>query len=245
MCLSLRSGLWISLWEYFSLHTITFFFLESRPRGLQNNCTSAWFDHLLPCLLQNLRFFDCFQYMAIVVLSLVKWSEFADVTKKLQNFENRRVDQVDVNNYNYLENAYFVMLFPSGTPPPLPSPPMGSLRSPIYFLFDPFFCLFPLLRSLVQGYSDGIPIANSVDHVFGTGSSPSHPSRTHLSLSAHPLDALESLWFYFSCYITYISFRFFFKVRTVLGPVNFWSRDFFGFFVGSPSLLFSFDFCPH
>ena len=82
MCLSLRSGLWISLWEYFSLHTITFFFLESRPRGLQNNCTSAWFDHLLPCLLQNLRFFDCFQYIAIVVLSLVKWSEFVDVTKK-------------------------------------------------------------------------------------------------------------------------------------------------------------------
>ena len=70
---------------------------------------------------------------------------------------------------------------------------MGSLRSPIYFLFDPFFCLFPPLRSLVPGYSDGIPVTNSVNHVFAvTGSSPSHPSRTHLSLSAHPLDALES-----------------------------------------------------
>ena len=137
MCLSLRSGLWISLWEYFSLHTITFFFLESRPRGLQNNCTSAWFDHLLPCLLQNLRFFDCFQYIAIVVLSLVKWSEFADVTEKLQNFENRRVDQVDINNYNYLENAYFVMLFLSRTPSPDGLALLADLF-PIWPLFLPF-----------------------------------------------------------------------------------------------------------
>ena len=40
--------------------------------------------------LQKLRFFDCLQYIAITILSLVKWREFADVTKKLQNFENRR-----------------------------------------------------------------------------------------------------------------------------------------------------------
>ena len=140
MCLSLSSGLWISLWEYFSLHTITFFFLESRPRGLQDNCTSAWFDHLLPCLLQNLRFFDCFQDIAIVVLSLVKWSEFADVTKKLQNSENRRIDQVDINKYNYLENAYFVMLFLSGTPPSQATNGLASLTDlfPFWPLFLPF-----------------------------------------------------------------------------------------------------------
>ena len=30
---------------------------------------------------------------------------------------------------------------------------LGSLRLPIFFLFDPVFCLFPQLRSLVPGYS--------------------------------------------------------------------------------------------
>ena len=30
---------------------------------------------------------------------------------------------------------------------------LGSLRSPIFFLFDRDFCLFPPLRSLVPGYS--------------------------------------------------------------------------------------------
>ena len=37
-------------------------------------------------------------------------------------------------------------------PFPLPKPPLGSLRSPIFFLFDPVFCLFPPLRSLGPGY---------------------------------------------------------------------------------------------
>ena len=32
-------------------------------------------------------------------------------------------------------------------PFPLPRPPLGSLRSPIFFLSDPVFCLFPPLRS--------------------------------------------------------------------------------------------------
>ena len=34
---------------------------------------------------------------------------------------------------------------------PLPRPRLGSLRSPIFFLFDPFFCLFSPLRSLAPG----------------------------------------------------------------------------------------------
>ena len=34
---------------------------------------------------------------------------------------------------------------------PLPRPPLGSLRSPIFFLFDPIFCLFSPLRSLAPG----------------------------------------------------------------------------------------------
>ena len=33
----------------------------------------------------------------------------------------------------------------------LPRTPLGSLRSPTFFLFDPVFCLFPALRSLVPG----------------------------------------------------------------------------------------------
>ena len=33
----------------------------------------------------------------------------------------------------------------------LPRPPLGSLRSPIFFLFDPIFCLFSPLRSLALG----------------------------------------------------------------------------------------------
>ena len=39
----------------------------------------------------------------------------------------------------------------SGSLSPLPRTPLGSLRSPIFFLFDPVFCLFPALRSLVPG----------------------------------------------------------------------------------------------
>ena len=35
--------------------------------------------------------------------------------------------------------------------PLLPSPPLGSLRSPKFSLFHPVFCLFPPLRSLVPG----------------------------------------------------------------------------------------------
>ena len=38
-------------------------------------------------------------------------------------------------------------------PFPLPRIPLGSLRSPIFFLFDSVFCLFSPLRSLVPGYS--------------------------------------------------------------------------------------------
>ena len=33
-----------------------------------------------------------------------------------------------------------------------PFPPSPGHRSPIFFLFDPVFCLFPLLRSLVPRY---------------------------------------------------------------------------------------------
>ena len=64
--------------------------------------------------------------------------------KKLQNFENRRVDQVDVNNYNYLENAYFVMLFPSVSPPP-PFPAHRWARFARRFIsyLTPFFAFFP------------------------------------------------------------------------------------------------------
>ena len=39
----------------------------------------------------------------------------------------------------------------SGSLSPLPRTPLGSLRSPIFFLLDPVFCLFPALRSLVPG----------------------------------------------------------------------------------------------
>jgi len=35
--------------------------------------------------------------------------------------------------------------------PLLPSPPLRSVRSPIFLLFLPIFCLFPPLRSLVPG----------------------------------------------------------------------------------------------
>ena len=31
--------------------------------------------------------------------------------------------------------------------------PLGSLRSPIFFLFDPVCCLFSTLQSLVPGYT--------------------------------------------------------------------------------------------
>ena len=37
-------------------------------------------------------------------------------------------------------------------PFPLPRPPHSSLRSLIFFLFYPVFCLFPPLRSLVPSY---------------------------------------------------------------------------------------------
>ena len=37
-------------------------------------------------------------------------------------------------------------------PFPLPRPLLGSLRSPIFFVFYPVFCLFPPLQSLVPGY---------------------------------------------------------------------------------------------
>ena len=47
--------------------------------------------------------------------------------KKLQNFENGRVAQVDINNYNYIENAYFVILFLSGTPPSQATDGLASL----------------------------------------------------------------------------------------------------------------------
>ena len=36
-------------------------------------------------------------------------------------------------------------------PFPFPRPPLGSFPSPIFFLFDPVFCLFLPLRSLVPG----------------------------------------------------------------------------------------------
>ena len=36
---------------------------------------------------------------------------------------------------------------------------LGSLRLPIFFLFDPVFCLFPHLRSLVPGYSIFFPFS--------------------------------------------------------------------------------------
>ena len=36
-------------------------------------------------------------------------------------------------------------------PFPLPRPPLGSLRSPIFFLFRPVFCFFLPLRNLVPG----------------------------------------------------------------------------------------------
>ena len=35
--------------------------------------------------------------------------------------------------------------------PLLPSPPLGSVRKPIFLLFLPIFCLFPSLLSLVPG----------------------------------------------------------------------------------------------
>ena len=60
--------------------------------------------------------------------------------KKLQNFENGRVAQVDINNYNYIENAYFVIVFLSGTPPSQATDGLASLADlfPIWPLFLPF-----------------------------------------------------------------------------------------------------------
>ena len=41
-----------------------------------------------------------------------------------------------------------------GDPFPLPRPPLGSFHSKMFFLLDPvFFCLSPLLWSLVPGYN--------------------------------------------------------------------------------------------
>ena len=116
----------------------------------------------------------------------------------------------------------------------------------------PFFAFFPHCGSWSQATQMVSQLQTQLTmHVFGTGSSLSHPSRTHLSLSAHPLDALESwssisvMILFFVLYHLYQFWICFFWKLGFLGPVNFWFRDFFGFFVGSPSLLFSFDFCPH
>ena len=126
------------------------------------------------------------KYIAIVVLPLVKWSEFADVTKKIAKLRKSKSRPVDINNYNYLENAYFVMPFLSGT---------DGLVSLADFFF--FFAFFPHCGAWSQAtqmvsQTQTQLTMSLVPELFYL-SSPSHPSRTHLSLSAHPLDALE-LW---------------------------------------------------